>query len=98
MSRELLWTAREYARGEVRAQDFSGRFIAAWKRERDNGALVADDPALSLALSDIFCAADNYDPDSDRGCEEFDDAALLNEVRKILARLDAASDGPVRYE
>ena len=98
MSRELLWTAREYARGEVRAQDFSARFITAWKRERDNGALVADDPALSLALSDIFCAADNYDPDSDRRCEEFDDAALLNEVRKILTRLDAASDGPERYE
>jgi hypothetical protein len=84
MSEQLLSLARGFVAGVTHPTDFADKYIDVWKAERDSGRLLEDSPALSAALSSIFCLADLYNPADDRESYEFDENQLRGEIERVL--------------
>lgn len=84
MSMKLFEFAVSFVEGKISADEFADSYIEKWYNEGDSGLLVLDEDALSSACSTTFLMADNYNPEADRGEEEFDEAQLRREVAEVL--------------
>jgi hypothetical protein len=84
MSQSLLEFAKQFARGRLRADDFTAAFMERWKQERDSRAACNDPPYVSECLSTVFCLADLYNSDNDREPYELDEAALRERVGEAV--------------
>lgn len=84
MTKKLLNFAKDFIKSKSDPAIFSQEFISQWKKERDSGAALSDEPDMSEALSSIFCFVDMFSPDEDRESYEFDEPKLRNEIEKLL--------------
>jgi len=84
VSKQLLEFARQFAIGEVSADDFADSFMKRWKQERDAGGTLLDSDEVSECLSTIFCFADLYNPEAGREEYELDETKLRYEIRKVM--------------
>ena len=90
MSASLLEFAVSFVDGRLPATDFADPFILRWRGERDDGTLETDSPAVSEALSTVFCLADLFNPNDDRLEYELDDGRLRIAVCEAIARISPA--------
>ena len=84
MSEALVTFAKNFLHSNSDPLVFSEEFIHQWKRERDIGIFVADDPKISEVLSSIFCLADLFNPDVDRETYEIDERKLRDEIERLM--------------
>jgi hypothetical protein len=84
MSLTLLKLAKEFAKGNLSAEEFVEKFAILWREERDSDMLLLDDNDLSEKLSTIFCFTDLYNPNRDRENYEYDDFRLRAEVKNLI--------------
>ena len=83
MSQKLLQFVEHFLQGKTSVETFVDKYIDEWRRERDNGELLKDDPKTSGKLSTFFCLADLYNPDDDREEYELDENRLREQMQKI---------------
>ncbi|MFZ6680915.1 colicin immunity domain-containing protein [Undibacterium sp. Tian12W] len=84
MSEKLLRFVEKFLATESNAEVFADEFMKRWKKERDSGLTLFDNPQLSEVLSSTFCLADMYNPDADRESYELDEHKLRAEIRKLI--------------
>lgn len=89
----------EFIKGNVPVEEFSDEYQRKWKEERDiEDTLLQDDAALSEVLSSIFCIVDQYDPDEDRGDNEYDEDTLRYGIHALLEWYVAVQNGRTTEE
>ncbi|MCU5772839.1 colicin immunity domain-containing protein [Erwiniaceae bacterium BAC15a-03b] len=86
MSQKLLQFVKDYADGNITADQFADSYQVQWKAERDSGRLAEDLAELNEKLSTIFCLADQYNPEPDRHYSEYGADELLRQVKQILGQ------------
>ena len=84
MSQQLLDSVHDFLSHDRDHAMFSDSFIRRWKKERDEGKLLLDDPKISEALSSIFCLADLFNADNDREEYELDADGLRAAISNLL--------------
>lgn len=87
MSENLLMFVEDFLVTESNAEIFANEFIKRWKKERDSGLALSDNPQLSEVLSSTFCLADMFNPDKDRESYELDEHKLRAEIMKLIDRI-----------
>ncbi len=87
MSEKLLRFVEDFLVTESNAEIFADEFMKRWKKERDSGLALSDNPQLSEMLSSIFCLADMFNPDAEREIYELDEHKLRAEIRKLIDRI-----------
>ncbi len=84
MSVTVLAFAKSFVAGRLSANEFANSFMELWKFERDSNLLQKDEDDLSECLSNTFCLADLYNPDSDRDDYELDEDQLRQKITEII--------------
>ena len=84
MSQQLLDSVHDFLSHAEDHSTFSDSFILRWKKERDEGKLLQDDPKISEVLSSIFCLADLFNADEDREEYELDANGLREAISNVL--------------
>ena len=84
MSQQLLDYVHDFLSHTEEHSAFSNSFIHCWKKERDEGKLLLDDPKISEALSSIFCLADLFNADENREEYELDADGLKAAISNLL--------------
>ena len=93
MSENLLMLVEDFLVTESNAEIFANEFMKRWKKERDSGLALSDNPQLSEVLSSTFCLADMLNSDTDRESYELDEHKLRAEIRKLIDRILVKSSG-----
>jgi len=86
VSRDLLNIVSRYLKGEMSVDRFVDEYMSGWKNERDDDLLRLDEPALSEALSSMFCIADLYNKEADREGYELDEEGVREALKDIFNR------------
>ena len=84
MSKQLLDSVHDFLSHTGDHSVFSENFILSWKKERDEGQLLLDDPKTSEILSSIFCLADLFNDGEDRVEYELDTDSLRVAISNLL--------------
>jgi len=87
MSKLLHEQIQRFLAKEVSINLFVDQYIDGWRRERDSGELLVDNPETSELLSSAFCIVDLYNPNDDREEYEFDEMRLRSELSRLLESL-----------
>ncbi|VAW68694.1 hypothetical protein MNBD_GAMMA10-84 [hydrothermal vent metagenome] len=87
MSEKLLNIIEKFLTYKISTHDFVDKYQKLWKIERDSHILQKDNALLSECLSSVFCAVDIYEPENTREKYEFDEAALKEEVARLVDKL-----------
>ncbi len=87
MSENLWMFVEDFLVAESNAEIFADEFMKSWKKERDSGLALSDNPQLSEILSSTFCLADMFNPDAEREIYELDEHKFRAEIRKLIDRI-----------
>ncbi|MFC0228386.1 colicin immunity domain-containing protein [Serratia aquatilis] len=86
MSMKLIDIARALLDSKLTADEYEFRYLALWRKERDDGTLSKDNDDVGYCAAELFSLADCYTSSPERDESDLDEHELKVEVEKTLTK------------